>query len=270
VTAVRSTTRGTRVTATDQNTPPAPPPPGLSNSAARAVMASKVYGAGDTEVRALDCISVDFERSRFTAIMGPSGSGKSTLMHCVAGLDTLSSGQVFIGDTDLSRLSEKQLTLLRRDQIGFVFQAFNLVPTLTAAENITLPMDLAGTKVDQAWFDTVIDTVNLRDRLSHRPSELSGGQQQRVAVARALASQPQIIFADEPTGNLDSRSSSEVLDFMRRAVDEFGQTIVMVTHDPTAAGHADRIVFLADGHIVDEMAEPSADKVLDRMKRFGE
>ena len=232
--------------------------------------ASKVYGAGDTEVRALDNITVDFERSRFTAIMGPSGSGKSTLMHCVAGLDTLSSGQVFIGDTDLSQLSEKQLTLLRRDQIGFVFQAFNLVPTLTAAENITLPMDLAGTKVDQTWFDTVIDTVNLRDRLSHRPSELSGGQQQRVAVARALASKPQIIFADEPTGNLDSRSSSEVLDFMRRAVDEFGQTIVMVTHDPTAAGHADRIVFLADGHIVDEMAEPSADKVLDRMKRFGE
>ena len=232
--------------------------------------ASKVYGAGDTEVRALDNITVDFERSRFTAIMGPSGSGKSTLMHCVAGLDTLSSGQVFIGDTDLSQLSEKQLTLLRRDQIGFVFQAFNLVPTLTAAENITLPMDLAGTKVDQTWFDTVIDTVNLRDRLTHRPSELSGGQQQRVAVARALASKPQIIFADEPTGNLDSRSSSEVLDFMRRAVDEFGQTIVMVTHDPTAAGHADRIVFLADGHIVDEMAEPSADKVLDRMKRFGE
>ncbi len=258
------------MTVTDQNTPSAPPPPGASNSAARAMTASKVYGAGDTEVRALDNITVDFERSRFTAIMGPSGSGKSTLMHCVAGLDTLSSGQVFIGDTDLSQLSEKQLTLLRRDQIGFVFQAFNLVPTLTAAENITLPMDLAGTKVDQTWFDTVIDTVNLRDRLSHRPSELSGGQQQRVAVARALASKPQIIFADEPTGNLDSRSSSEVLDFMRRAVDEFGQTIVMVTHDPTAAGHADRIVFLADGHIVDEMAEPSADKVLDRMKRFGE
>jgi putative ABC transport system ATP-binding protein len=221
-------------------------------------------------VKALDDISVEFERSRFTAIMGPSGSGKSTLMHCVAGLDTLTSGQVFIGDTDLSRLSEKQLTLLRRDQIGFVFQAFNLVPTLTAAENITLPMDLAGTKPDPAWFDTVIDTVNLRDRLSHRPSELSGGQQQRVAVARALASKPQIIFADEPTGNLDSKSGTEVLDFMRRAVDEFGQTIVMVTHDPGAAGHADRIVFLADGHIVDEMADPSAEKVLDRMKRFGE
>jgi putative ABC transport system ATP-binding protein len=258
------------VTVTDPISPPPPPPPGTADSAARAVMASKVYGAGDTEVRALDNISVDFERSRFTAIMGPSGSGKSTLMHCVAGLDTLTSGQVFIGGTNLSRLSEKQLTLLRRDQIGFVFQAFNLVPTLTAAENITLPTDLAGGKVDQAWYDTVIDTVNLRDRLTHRPSELSGGQQQRVAVARALASKPQIIFADEPTGNLDSRSSSEVLDFMRRAVDEFGQTIVMVTHDPTAAGHADRIVFLADGHIVDEMADPSADKVLDRMKRFGE
>jgi len=248
----------------------APPPSARADSAARAVLASKIYGAGDTEVRALDSISVDFERSRFTAIMGPSGSGKSTLMHCVAGLDTLTSGQVYIGDTDLSRLSEKELTLLRRDQIGFIFQAFNLVPTLTAAENITLPMDLAGTKPDQAWFDQVIDTVNLRDRLSRRPSELSGGQQQRVAVARALASRPQIIFADEPTGNLDSRSGTEMLDFMRRAVDEFGQTIVMVTHDPGAAGHADRIVFLADGHIVDEMTDPSADKVLDRMKKFGE
>ena len=258
------------MTVTETNVPPPPPPPGSGDSAARAVAASKVYGAGDTEVRALDSISVDFERSRFTAIMGPSGSGKSTLMHCVAGLDTLTSGQVFIGSTDLSRLSEKELTLLRRDQIGFVFQAFNLVPTLTAAENITLPMDLAGTKPDPGWFDTVIDTVNLRDRLSHRPSELSGGQQQRVAVARALASKPQIIFADEPTGNLDSKSGTEVLDFMRKAVDEFGQTIVMVTHDPNAAGHADRIVFLADGHIVDEMADPSAEKVLDRMKRFGE
>jgi putative ABC transport system ATP-binding protein len=250
----------------------ASPPPAAAgpDSAARAVHASKIYGAGDTEVRALDDITVEFERSRFTAIMGPSGSGKSTLMHCAAGLDTLSSGQVFIGDTDLSQLSEKNLTLLRRDQIGFVFQAFNLVPTLTASENITLPMDLAGGKPDPAWFDQVIDTVNLRDRLSNRPSELSGGQQQRVAVARALASKPQIIFADEPTGNLDSRSGTEVLDFMRRAVDEFGQTIVMVTHDPNAAGHADRIVFLADGRIVDEMADPTADKVLDRMKRFGE
>ena len=257
------------MTATE--TPPPPPPPPISGEvAARAVHASKVYGAGDTEVRALDDITVEFERSRFTAIMGPSGSGKSTLMHCVAGLDTLSGGQVFIGDTDLSQLNEKQLTLLRRDQVGFVFQAFNLVPTLTASENITLPMDLAGAKPDQAWLDQVIDTVNLRDRLGHRPSELSGGQQQRVAVARALASRPQIIFADEPTGNLDSKSGNEVLDFMRKAVDEFGQTIVMVTHDPNAAGHADRIVFLADGHIVDEMQEPTADKVLDRMKRFGE
>jgi putative ABC transport system ATP-binding protein len=250
--------------------PPPPPPPVAGDVAARAVHASKVYGAGDTEVRALDDISVEFERSRFTAIMGPSGSGKSTLMHCVAGLDTLTAGQVFIGDTDLSALSEKQLTLLRRDQIGFIFQAFNLVPTLTAAENITLPMDLAGTKPDQQWLDQVIDTVNLRDRLRHRPSELSGGQQQRVAVARALASRPQIIFADEPTGNLDSKSGNEVLDFMRRAVDEFGQTIVMVTHDPNAAGHADRSVFLADGRIVDEMHDPTAEKVLDRMKRFGE
>jgi len=257
------------MTATE--TPPPPPPPPVSGElAARAVRASKVYGAGDTEVRALDDISVEFERSRFTAIMGPSGSGKSTLMHCVAGLDTLTSGQVFIGDVDLSALSEKQLTLLRRDQIGFIFQAFNLVPTLTARENITLPMDLAGTDPDQQWLDQVIDTVNLRDRLAHRPSELSGGQQQRVAVARALASRPQIIFADEPTGNLDSKSGNEVLEFMRKAVDDFGQTIVMVTHDPNAAGHADRSVFLADGRIVDEMLDPTAEKVLDRMKRFGE
>ncbi len=202
--------------------------------------------------------------------MGPSGSGKSTLMHCLAGLDNLTSGQVFIGATDLSRLSEKQLTLLRRDQIGFIFQSFNLVPTLTAAENITLPLDLAGRKPDPAWFEQVITTVSLKDRLKHRPSELSGGQQQRVAVARALASQPQIIFADEPTGNLDSRSGSEVLEFMRQAVDEFGQTIVMVTHDPSAASHADRVVFLADGHIVDEMAAPTAERVLDRMKAFGD
>ena len=252
-----------------ETTPPQPPAlPG--DMAARAVHASKIYGSGDTEVRALDDISVDFERGRFTAIMGPSGSGKSTLMHCVAGLDTLTSGQVIIGDTDLSQLNEKQLTTLRRDQIGFVFQAFNLVPTLTASENITLPLDLAGRSVDQAWFDQVIDTINLRDRLKHRPSELSGGQQQRVAVARALASRPQIIFADEPTGNLDSRSGTEVLDFMRRAVDEFSQTIVMVTHDPNAAAHADRVVFLADGTIVDEMGDPTAKSVLDRMSRFGE
>ena len=258
------------MTVTDAAAPPPPGGPTAQASAARAISASKVYGTGDTEVRALDDITLAFERSAFTAIMGPSGSGKSTLMHCIAGLDTLTSGQVFIGETDLSRLSEKQLTLLRRDQIGFVFQAFNLVPTLTARENITLPMDLAGVKPDTAWLDQVIDTVKLRDRLNHRPSELSGGQQQRVAVARALASQPSIIFADEPTGNLDSKSGNEVLDFMRHAVNEFGQTIVMVTHDPSAAGHADRIVFLADGRIVDEMIEPTAGRVLDRMKQFGE
>ncbi|MEI7593399.1 MAG: ABC transporter ATP-binding protein [Actinomycetes bacterium] len=258
------------MTVTDAAAPPPPGGPTAQASAARAISASKVYGTGDTEVRALDDITIAFERSAFTAIMGPSGSGKSTLMHCIAGLDTLTSGQVFIGETDLSRLSEKQLTLLRRDQIGFVFQAFNLVPTLTARENITLPMDLAGVKPDTAWLDQVIDTVKLRDRLNHRPSELSGGQQQRVAVARALASQPSIIFADEPTGNLDSKSGNEVLDFMRHAVNEFGQTIVMVTHDPSAAGHADRIVFLADGRIVDEMIEPTAGRVLDRMKQFGE
>jgi putative ABC transport system ATP-binding protein len=256
------------VTLTDATMPP--PPPGVSGAAARAIDAVKVYGQGETEVRALDGITVAFDRNRFTAIMGPSGSGKSTLMHCIAGLDTLTSGQVFIGDVELGRLSEKELTQLRRDTVGFVFQAFNLVPTLTAAENITLPMDLAGRKPDRAWYDTVIDTVDLRDRLGHRPSELSGGQQQRVAVARALASRPQIIFADEPTGNLDSRSGSEILTFMRRAVDDFGQTIVMVTHDATAAGFADRVVFLADGRIVDEMHDPTAEAVLDRIKRYGE
>jgi len=236
--------------------------------AARAVSATKTYGSGDTKVCALDHISVEFDKGRFTAIMGPSGSGKSTLMHCLAGLDTLTDGRVFIGDTDLSSLSERDLTLLRRDKVGFVFQAFNLVPTLTAIENITLPMDLAGRKPDQAWLDNVIDTVGLRDRLTHRPSELSGGQQQRVAVSRALASNPEIIFADEPTGNLDSTSGSEILDFMRHAVDELGQTIVMVTHDPVAASHADRAVFLVDGHIVDEIAEPTAESVLDQMKHL--
>jgi putative ABC transport system ATP-binding protein len=256
------------VTVTDAATPPAPPPAG--GAAARAVDAVKVYGQGETEVRALDGITVDFERNGFTAIMGPSGSGKSTLMHCVAGLDTLTSGQVFIGDVELGRLSEKELTQLRRDTVGFVFQAFNLVPTLTAAENITLPMDLAGRKPDTVWYDTVIDTVDLRDRLGHRPSELSGGQQQRVAVARALASRPQIIFADEPTGNLDSRSGFEILSFMRKAVDDFDQTIVMVTHDATAAGYADRVVFLADGRIVDEMRDPTAEAVLDQIKRLGD
>jgi putative ABC transport system ATP-binding protein len=229
-----------------------------------------VYGAGHTEVRALDGVTVAFTVGAFTAIMGPSGSGKSTLLHCIAGLDSLTSGKAFIGDTDLSALNDNQLTILRRDHVGFVFQAFNLVPTLTAYENITLPLALAGRKGDRAWVDQVVETLRLGDRLAHHPSELSGGQQQRVAVARALASKPQIIFADEPTGNLDSRSGSDVLGFMRRAVTDLGQTIVMVTHDPVAASHAGRIVFLADGRIVDEMHDPTAERVLDRMKRFGE
>ena len=239
-------------------------------AAAGSIEASKIYGDGDTEIRALDGVTVSFEQSRFTAIMGPSGSGKSTLMHCLAGLDRLSSGRVFIGDTYLDDLSESQLTELRRDKIGFVFQAFNLIPTLSALENITLPMDLAGRKPDKQWMDTVIDTVGLRPRLDHRPSELSGGQQQRVAVARALASQPQIVFADEPTGNLDSRSGTDLLDFMRHAVADLGQTIVMVTHDPSAAAHSDRVIFLADGKIRDEMIEPTADRVLDLMKQLGD
>jgi len=231
---------------------------------------TKIYGEGETQVTALDNVDVTFERGRFTAIMGPSGSGKSTLMHCVAGLDSITSGRIWIGDVELGTLNDRQLTRLRRDAVGFVFQAFNLVPTLTAGENITLPMDLAGRTPDREWVDTVITTVGLSDRLAHRPSELSGGQQQRVAVARALASRPEIIFADEPTGNLDSRSGTEVLTFMRRAVDEFGQTIVMVTHDPKAASYADRIVLLADGRIVDEMASPTVDSIIDRMKRLGD
>lgn len=238
-------------------------------SAATALEATKVYGRGETQVRALDGVSVAFAAGRFTAIMGPSGSGKSTLMHCLAGLDDLSSGSVFVGTTELGRLKERQLTKLRRDRIGFVFQAFNLVPTLTAAENITLPMALAGRRPDQAWVDHVIDTVGLRHRLEHRPSELSGGQQQRVAVARALAGRPEVIFADEPTGNLDSRTGAEILSFMRQAVREFGQTIVMVTHDPVAASYADRAVFLADGRIVDDLPDPTADSVFDRMRHFG-
>jgi len=229
---------------------------------------SKVYGEGETRVTALDRVSVDFPRGEFTAIMGPSGSGKSTLMHCVAGLDSFSSGSVRIGDTELGSLKDKQLTQLRRDKIGFIFQAFNLLPTLTAMENITLPMDIAGRKPDEAWVRRVIDMVGLSDRLSHRPAELSGGQQQRVAVARALASQPEIIFGDEPTGNLDSRSSAEVLGFLRNSVREMGQTVVMVTHDPAAASYADRVIFLADGQIVDQMMDPTADRVLDRMKAF--
>jgi putative ABC transport system ATP-binding protein len=238
--------------------------------ASRAVDARKIYGTGEAAVHALDGITVSFETGAFTAIMGPSGSGKSTLLHCLAGLDRLTSGQVFLGDIDISTLSEKQLTLVRRDRIGFVFQAYNLIPTLSAIENITLPMSLAGKKPDQAWLDTVIDTVGLRDRLSHRPHELSGGQQQRVAVARALVSRPHVIFADEPTGNLDSKSGAEILSFMRSAVRELGQTIVMVTHDPGAASYASRAVFLADGRIVDEMAGPTPEAILDRMKSLGE
>ncbi|MFD7713841.1 ABC transporter ATP-binding protein [Streptomyces sp. NPDC059785] len=236
--------------------------------AARATELSKIYGQGETQVVALDRVSVDFRQAEFTAIMGPSGSGKSTLMHCVAGLDTFSSGSVRIGDTELGSLKDKQLTKLRRDKIGFIFQAFNLLPTLTALENITLPMDIAGRKPDQQWLDNVIGMVGLTDRLKHRPSELSGGQQQRVAVARALASKPEIIFGDEPTGNLDSRSGAEVLGFLRNSVRELGQTVVMVTHDPVAAAYADRVVFLADGRIVDEVHRPTADVVLDRMKQF--
>ncbi|MCD0450111.1 ABC transporter ATP-binding protein [Actinocorallia sp. API 0066] len=229
---------------------------------------TKSYGSGDAEVRALDDVTTGVPRGRFTAVMGPSGSGKSTLMHCMAGLDSVTSGQVFIGDTDLTGLDDKRLTRLRRDKIGFVFQAFNLVPTLTALENITLPLDIAGRKPDKEWLDRVIDTVGLRPRLKHRPSELSGGQQQRVACARALVSRPEIIFADEPTGNLDSRSGAEVLSFLRSSVREMGQTIVMVTHDPAAAAYSDEVIFLQDGKIVGTMPEPTADKVLERMKGF--
>jgi putative ABC transport system ATP-binding protein len=241
-----------------------------STAAARAVDASKIYGSGETQVRALDAINVEFQRSAFNAIMGPSGSGKSTLLHCLAGLDTLTEGHVYLGDLDMSALSDKELTRVRRDRIGFIFQSFNLIPTLTAMENITLPMLLGGTHPDQAWLDKVIDTVDLRDRLDHRPSELSGGQQQRVAVARALASRPDVIFADEPTGNLDTKASASILGFMRQAVDEFQQTIVMVTHDPKAASYANRVVFLADGKIVGELEAPTADSVLDRMRELGE
>jgi putative ABC transport system ATP-binding protein len=255
---------------TDTSLQSPPPPPAPTGAAARADDAVKIYGRADTEVRALDGVTVEFERARFTAIMGPSGSGKSTLMHCMAGLDSLTSGRVFIGDTDISLLSERDLTLLRRQQIGFIFQSFNLVPTLTADENIRLPLMLAKSDGDKEWIDMVVKTVGLGDRLKHRPSELSGGQQQRVAVARALASRPAIIFADEPTGNLDSRTGAEILGFMRRAVDELSQTIVMVTHDPVAASYAHRVVFLADGRIVDEMSDPTAQRVLDRLKSFGD
>jgi putative ABC transport system ATP-binding protein len=249
--------------------PAAPAPAEQPSAAARAVDVVKVYGSGDTEVRALDGVSVNFQAERFTAIMGPSGSGKSTLMHCVAGLDSVTSGTVEIGDIDLTKLDDRALTKLRREQVGFVFQAFNLIPTLTAIENITLPLDLAGRKPDKAWLDGVVRTVNLTDRLKHRPSELSGGQQQRVAVARALAGRPKIIFADEPTGNLDSKAGGEILRFMRQAVGELGQTIVMVTHDPVAASYANRVLFLADGHIVSQLFEPSSAQIIDRMKSLG-
>ncbi|MFI6685045.1 ABC transporter ATP-binding protein [Streptomyces sp. NPDC050485] len=234
--------------------------------AARARGLTKAYGSGETAVLALDAVDVDIARGRFTAVMGPSGSGKSTLMHCLAGLDTVSAGQVWLGDTEITGLRERELTRLRRDRIGFMFQSFNLLPTLTAAENITLPMDIAGRTPDRAWVDQVIDTLALRDRLGHRPAQLSGGQQQRVACARALASRPELIFADEPTGNLDSRAGAEVLAFLRQAVDGLGQTVVMVTHDPGAAGHADLVLFLGDGRIVDRMPRPTAAAVLERMR----
>jgi len=236
--------------------------------AARAVDVWKVYGSGEAQVIALHGVSVELEQGRYTAIMGPSGSGKSTLMHCLAGLDSATRGEVYVGDTRLTGLSDRELTQLRRDKVGFVFQQFNLLPTLTALENIVLPLSIAGRKPDQAWLDTVIDTIGLRDRLGHRPAQLSGGQQQRVACARALASRPAVVFADEPTGNLDSHSGAEVLGFLRNSVRDFGQTIVMVTHDPNAASYADRVVFLADGRVVDELREPTAESVLDKLKRL--
>jgi putative ABC transport system ATP-binding protein len=239
------------------------------DTAAGAVQATKVYGEGEASIRALDDVDVAFESGRFTAIMGPSGSGKSTLLHCMAGLDDLTSGHVFLGNVELGALSERQLTVVRRDRIGFVFQSYNLVPTLDALENMTMPMALAGRRPDREWLDVVIDTVGLRDRLSHRPSELSGGQQQRVAVGRALASKPDVVFADEPTGNLDSRSGNEILGFMAQAVRDLEQTIVMVTHDPVAAAYSDRVVFLGDGRIVGELADPTPATVIDRMKQLG-
>jgi putative ABC transport system ATP-binding protein len=241
----------------------------VTDSAARAVDVTKTYGSGPSAVTALDRVSVTFARGRFTAVMGPSGSGKSTLLHCLAGLDGVDEGTVHLGDTDLTRLGDRQLTRLRRERIGFVFQSFNLLPTLTAAENIALPLRLAGHRPDQAWLDRLTDAVGLGDRLTHRPAELSGGQQQRVAAARALAGRPEIVFADEPTGNLDSRSGAELLGFLRRSVDELGQTIVMVTHDPIAASNADEAVFLADGRVVDTMHRPTAGRVLDLMKALG-
>ena len=243
--------------------------PAANGAAARAVGAVKIYGSGETEVRALDGVDVTFDTGNLTTIMGPSGSGKSTLMQCMAGLDALTGGQVFIGDTELGSLSERELTLLRRREVGFIFQAYNLLPTLTALENMTLPISLAGDDPDDSWLTEVVDAVGLGDRLTHRPNELSGGQQQRVAVARALVSRPRIIFADEPTGNLDSRTGAEVLEFLQRAAQQLGQTIVMVTHDAGAASYSDRIVFLNDGRISDEMREPTVDGVLDKVRTIG-
>jgi putative ABC transport system ATP-binding protein len=247
-----------------------PPQPTATQAppAARTAGLTKVYGSGDTRVTALGGVTVDIQQGRFTAVMGPSGSGKSTFMHCLAGLDRPTSGEVWIGGTELSRLKDDALTTLRRDAVGFIFQAFNLIPTLTALENITLPLDIAKKKVDKDWLDMVVRTVGLADRLDHKPTQLSGGQQQRVACARALVSKPQIVFGDEPTGNLDSRAGAEILGFLRHSVDEFGQTIVMVTHDPNAASYADRVLFLADGLVVDEMQEPTAERVLERLARF--
>jgi putative ABC transport system ATP-binding protein len=242
---------------------------GPNSPAAHAIDLVKTYGTGEVAVRALDGVSVEFERGRFTAVMGPSGSGKSTLMHCMAGLDAPSSGRAFVGEDEIGRLDDASLTQLRRDRMGFVFQSFNLVPTLTAAENITLAADLAAGSVDREWFDVLVGQLRIADRLTHRPGELSGGQQQRVACARALIGRPELIFADEPTGNLDSNASAEVLEFLRRAVSEHGQSIVMVTHDPLAAAYADRVVFLADGSVVGELRSPSADAVLVQMKRLG-
>jgi putative ABC transport system ATP-binding protein len=255
------------MTLTDEASPDATASP--SGPAARAVGLVKTYGTSNTVVRALDGVDIAFERGHFTAVMGPSGSGKSTLMHCMAGLDTPTSGQVFVGDQEISALDDSGLTRLRRDRIGFVFQSFNLVPTLTARENILLPADLAGRQVDPGWFDELVEQLAIGDRLAHRPSELSGGQQQRVACARALIGRPDLIFADEPTGNLDSNASAELLAFLRRSVTEFGQTIAMVTHDPRGAAQADRVVFLADGSIVGDLAAPTAEAVLEQMKVLG-
>ena len=242
----------------------------IKTAAVRAAGLTKIYGAGEAAVRALDRVTAEFSKERFTAIMGPSGSGKSTLMHCLAGLDQPSSGQVFLGDLELGALSDTQLTVLRRERVGFIFQSFNLLPTLSVAENIALPLLLSGRRPDQSWLDTVVGIVRLGDRLSHRPSELSGGQQQRVAVARALASRPEIIFADEPTGNLDSGSGAQLLGFLRQTVGELGQTVVMVTHDPAAAAASDSVTFLADGRIVGDLVNPAADAILDRLKQLGE